>query len=372
MKKYYPLKLIKYLSLEFSKCLFLIFLIFLSISILTNFVEELIFFKEKNINNLLFKTTYLTFLKTPNTLIETSIFIFLFSGIFFFVKFVKNSEINTIKLSGISNLLIILTPAFVSFLAGIIIVLILSPISSLGIKNYEKNRRIFSNNDNLIVINENGLWFMENNKNNNIKIIRADKIIDNDFSKLYNSTIYELDKKFNFIKRYDSKLIFINKKTWYLENLNILENTNNDFLSLTKQEVKIKSSIDINELKELFTNVNTISFWEMIENIKSLNNRGYSADELKIKFNKYLSLPIYLFSIIILTTVFTINLKNIYSNFIYIFFGIMLGITIYFLNDLSAVLGITGKVPLILSVWIPIFLIITLSILNLIRINENR
>jgi lipopolysaccharide export LptBFGC system permease protein LptF len=82
------------------------------------------------------------------------------------------------------------------------------------------------------------------------------------------------------------------------------------------------------------------------KNIKKLNERGYSGDELKIKFHKYLSLPIYLFSMIILSNNFYINIKKNYSNFIYIFFGIILGIIIYFLNDLSIALGISGKIPL--------------------------
>ncbi len=44
--------------------------------------------------------------------------------------------------------------------------------------------------------------------------------------------------------------------------------------------------------------------------LKHLNSRGYSADELKIKFHKYLSLPIYLFGIILLSTIFTIGIKT--------------------------------------------------------------
>ena len=377
MKKYLPTTLIKYLSYEFIKCLLTVFAVFLSISLLTNFVEELIFFKEKQIENFLINIIILTIVKTLNTLLESSIFIFLFGGIFFFVKFLKNNELNSIKLSGISNLLSILTPAFLSLFIGIFIIFALTPISAEGIKFYEKYKRNYSQNDNLIVINDSGLWFMEKNKDD-YKIIRADKIVDNDFSKFYNSTIYTLDQNFNFIKRYDSKLIFINKKEWILENTKILSmvnnnNNNNNNKENTNEEkdYTLKTSIDINELKNLFTNANTISFWEILNNIKKLNERGYSGDELKIKFHKYLSLPIYLFSMIILATVFTLNIRKNYSNFIYIFFGIILGIVIYFLNDLSIALGISGKMPLSLSVWIPIFLILVISTLNLIKINEN-
>ena len=369
MKKYLPKKLIKYLSYEFTKCFLIVALVFLSISLLTNFVEELVFFKDKQIENFLFSLIILTSLKTINTLIESSIFIFLFSGIFFFVKFLKNNELNSIKLSGISNLLSIFTPAFLSFGIGVFIIFAITPISAEGIKFYEKYKRNYSQNDNLIVINDLGLWFMEKNENN-YKIIRADKIVDNDFSKFYNSTIYTLDSDFNFLNRYDSKLVFINKKEWILENTKLLSD-NDNAQKKEEKDYTLNSSIDINELKNLFTNANTISFWEILNSIKKLNDRGYSGDELKIKFHKYLSLPIYLFSMIILATVFTINIKKNYSNFIYIFFGIILGIVIYFLNDLSIALGIAGKMPLVISVWIPIFLILAISAINLIKINEN-
>jgi len=369
MKKYLPKLLIKYLSYEFTKCFLIVLLVFLSISLLTNFVEELIFFKDKQIESFLLSLIILTALKTINTLIESSIFIFLFTGIFFFVKFLKNNELNSIKLSGISNLLSILTPALLSFGIGLFIIFAITPISAEGIKFYEKYKRNYSRNDNLIVINDSGLWFMEKN-DKNYKIIRADKIVDNDFSKFYNSTIYTLDTDFNFLNRYDSKLVFINKKEWILENTKILSG-NDNAQKKGENDYTLKSSIEINELKNLFTNANTISFWEILSSIKKLNDRGYSGDELKIKFHRYLSLPIYLFSMIILATVFTINIKKNYSNFIYVFFGIILGIVIYFLNDLSIALGIAGKMPLAISVWIPIFLILVISAINLIKINEN-
>ena len=339
MKKYLPTTLIKYLSYEFAKCLLIIFSIFLSISLLTNFVEELIFFQNKAIDNLVLNLTILTAAKTINTLLESSVFIFLFAGIFFFVKFLKNNELNSIKLSGISNLLSILTPALLSFCIGIFIIFAITPISAEGIKFYEKYKRNYSQNDNLIVINDSGLWFMEKNQEI-FKIIRADKIIDNDFSKFYNSTIYILDTDFNFLNRYDSKLIFINKKEWILENTKVLSENQNTQKINQEKEYTLNSSIDMNEIKNLFTNASTISFWEILNSIKKLNDRGYSGDELKIKFHKYLSLPIYLFSMIILATVFTINIKKNYSNYIYVFFGIILGIVIYFLNDLSIALGI--------------------------------
>ena len=371
MKNYTPYKLISYLSKEFFQSLFIVFLVFLSLSLLINFVEEIAFFKDKKLDNFAWMVSYLSLSKTPNTMIELSIFIFLFSGILFFVKLQKNSEINTILLSGVSKLLPVLVPAILSLFLGLMIIFLLSPISSATLKFYENTKRLYSSNENLIVINNTGLWFMENVPSG-FNIIRADTILNNNFSKLKNVTIYSLDKNFNFLNRSDSKEVRINNKDWLLEGAKILTGSGgvNEASSKNSLDINFRSSININDLKEYFSNADTVSFWEIASSIKTLNNRGYSADELRVKFHKYLSLPLYLFGMILLSTIFTIGINKDYNTMMYLFFGLLIGFFLYFLNDLSIAIGLANKLPLAISVWSPIVIIVFLSVINLIKINE--
>jgi lipopolysaccharide export system permease protein len=373
MNTFYPSKLIYYFSKEFAFSLLLVFLVFFSLSLLINSVGELVYLKDKKIENIIWMATILTLAKTPTTVIELSIFIFLFSGILFFVKIQKNNEVNTAMLAGISKTLPILIPSVISFACGLFIIFFLTPVSSASLNFYEKEKRIYSSNDNLIVMNKMGLWFMENTANG-YNIIRADKIENNNFKILNNVTIYNLDQDFNFLRRYDSEKISINKKKWSLTKAQITQEKestssnakNNEFLL----EIDIDSSIDINSLKNYFTDVNAVSFWRMLKTIKNLNSRGYSAEEFKVKFHKYLSLPFYLFAMILVSTTFTMGANKQYNTFMYLFFGTILGVCIYFLNDLSISLGLSNKLPLATSVWSPVGLVIILSTINLIRINE--
>jgi lipopolysaccharide export system permease protein len=374
MKILYPSMLAKYLSKEFMSSLFVVFLVFFSLVLMINLIGELIYLKDIKLENFISLAVILTFAKTTTTIIELSIFIFLFSGILFFVKIQKNNEINTILLSGVSKILPIAVPAIISFIFGMFIIFFLTPFSSATLNFYEKEKRTYSSNDNLIMMNDMGLWFMES-KADGFNIIRADKIADNNFSKLKNVTIYNLDQKFNFIKRYDSDEVLINQKKWLLPKAQITQ----DAESLSSEDKKnetivqnlsFSSSIDINKLKNYFTDVNTVSFWKISNTIKTLNTRGYSAEELKVKFHKYLSLPFYLFGMILVSTTFTMGPNKQYNTFMYLFFGTILGVTVYFLNDLSISLGLSNKLPLAASVWSPVFLIIFLSAINLIRINE--
>lgn len=374
MNIFYPSKLIYYFSKEFIFSLLLVFLVFLSLSLLINSVGELVYLKDKKLENIIWMATILTFAKTPTTIIELSIFIFLFSGILFFVKIQKNNEVNTMLLAGISKTLPILIPSVISFICGLFIVLFLTPISSASLNFYEQEKRIYSSNDNLIVMNKMGLWFMENTSDG-YNIIRADQIENNNFKILNNVTIYNLDQGFNFIRRYDSEKIIINQKKWSMINAQITqekESLQPDTINPNTSPLKISfdSSIDINNLKNYFTDVNTVSFWAMLKTIKTLNSRGYSAEELKVKFHQYLSLPFYLLAMIFVSTTFTMGRNKQYNTFMYLFFGTILGVCIYFLNDLSISIGLSNKLPLAASVWSPVGLIIILSTINLIRINE--
>lgn len=368
MKLLMPYKLINYLSIEFLKSLTIVFVMFFSLALLINFVEEITFLKDKKIENLIWTVFFLTFYKTPNTLIELSIFIFLFSGVLFFIKIKKNNEMHTILLSGISKLLPVLSPAIISFIIGILIITFLSPISSSAMKLYEINKRMHSSNENLISINNNGLWFMETLPEG-YNIIRADKILNNDFSKLTNVTIYLLNKEFNFMERLDAKKATVNNKNWLLESTMLLDSDNNRH-KINSKDIIFVSSIIIDDLKNYFSNASTVSFWDITNNVKTLNLRGYSADEIRIKLHKFLSLPIYLFGMILLSTLITLGLKSDYNTLMYLFFGLIVGFILYFLNDLSIAIGLSNKLPLILSVWIPVLIVVFLSIINLVKIYE--
>lgn len=360
-----PIKIIGYLSKDFLFCLLIIFLIFFSLISLINFVEELIFFKEKDKSNLFYIVSLLTILKTPSNLINFSPFIFLFTGIFFFIKLRRSNEMTPINLAGLSKIFILTVPAIWSFIIGIILILLLSPLSSFALKNYETIKRIDSNNDNLIIVNKTGLWFMEKNPNN-IDIIRAEKVLDKNFSNLLNVSIYLFNNEFLLKKRIEAKNLEIKKDNWIAKNVKVYEKLSvKEFSNYTYQ-----SKINLELLKFFFSNPDTLSIWNINDEIKLINQRGYSADEFVIKYHKYLSLPFFLLSMIVLSTLFTINIKTNFNNFIYIFFGVFLGIVIYFLSDLSIALGKNQYIPLILSVWLPIILISIFSLINLTSIQN--
>ena len=78
-----------------------------------------------------------------------------------------------------------------------------------------------------------------------------------------------------------------------------------------------------------------------------------------IKLNKDLVLPLFLLSMIYISLLIVFKKPKFLANrfYILVFLGIFTGILVYYLNEFSISLGKSNKVPLILSIWLPIIML---------------
>tara|TARA_B100000809_G_scaffold91432_1_gene89940 strand:- start:119 stop:511 length:393 start_codon:yes stop_codon:yes gene_type:complete len=127
---------------------------------------------------------------------------------------------------------------------------------------------------------------------------------------------------------------------------------------------------DIKKIKSIYSNLDTISFWNLEHEIKLLQQRGYSTNEMLVKLHRSLAFPFFLLSMLLLSSVFTLGTRFNDNNWTYVFLAIISSVLIYFFNDFSAALGRTDKLPIELSVWMPITIIFTFSFVGIIHANQ--
>jgi len=355
----------KYISYEFIMDLIKVVFIFFILSLLVVAFDELNSLKKIENNNLILLLK-LIFFKVPGILFNFTPFIFLFAGILFHLKLKTRNEVVAIRTVGISNLKLISTPAILALILGYIIIFILNPLVSAITKEYEVIKSESFQSKNSIFINDNGLWFLINDENNNEKkIIRIESI---DFSKnlVNNITVFNLSKDFNLQSRtFSSEGFFINKtlkltnNTYYEQRKNNKKNT----------DLQIFINFTLTEIQNTFKNSSSISIYEMPGQIKNIQNLGYSTDYLKVEYQKIMSLPLYLFAMIILSGLMIVNLRTNMGYLFYVFIGVVISVFLYFLSDLSITMGKTEKINLELSVWFPIFFIMVVNFIGLIQVN---
>ena len=356
----------RYIIKEYIKSLFVVIAVMLSIILLINLLDEFNFFKSKKDLKFIFFLIF-TILKIPNVLINLFPFIVLFGGIVFYLKIYNHNEVISLRTMGYSNIQIILIPALTSFVVGYLIIFLIVPFSSSMLKYYEELRSEYNDTKNLVFVNETGIWILDKNEKEK-NIIRIEKI-SKDFSTINQITIYNYDISNNFIKRIDASDGIINEKNWQLNKVYIISTNKKNNKENYLNTYNYTSNININELKNVYKNTETTSLLDINKEMLILEDKGYSTIDLRIRYQKLISFPIYLLAMSILSGLMIINLGKTSNYLKYGSYGVIISIIIYFLNDLSITVAKSGIISVDFSVWIPIFLIILINLIGITQVN---
>ena len=337
----------QYLIINFLKIVINTVLIFFTLGIILNLFEEIEFFKNLNESFTLPFLLSLSFI--PTLIIELLPFIIFLASMFYFLNLKSSKDLLSIKIFGYSNLKITLTIGFFSFIFGFLVLIAVNPLTSALVKYYETEKAIHAKDvDHLISVNKNGLWIKEIT-NLGYKIINAEELKGD---MLKNISIYIFDSNNNVIKRIEAESAFISDNPWILNNVYVFDFKNNNRKEFNKYEQKTKKVLD--KINSLYKNLNTVSFIDLIKNYRQLNEIGYSKNLLNKQIHKFISLPFFLFLMVVLASIFTIGTVNTRQNYYYIILSILTSVIIFYFKDLSIALGQTEKINLILSVWMPI------------------
>ena len=351
----------KYILTLFSKTLMEVILIFFSLILIINLFEEINFLKDHNVGG--YYPVFLSLLNTPSVIFDVLPFIFLISTLLFFIKIINKNELPIFKYSGITNNQILRIIVFFSFIIGLFLIFAFYTFSSKLKSQYLLKKNTFTTDDKyLAVITENGLWIRDE-INGTISITNADKINKN---LLINVSIVQFDKNFNLLQIIESKKVNIKSKKWIINNPSITKKNVTTELSY----LNFNSNFDIEIINNIFSNLSSMSLMQLSKLKEDYNKLGYSTVGIKVYENKILSVPIYLAIMTLLSGIIMFNSKYQKSKVFNIILGISLSVVIYYVNYFSGLLGETGKIPIILSVYLPLIILMLISLIGLVRLNE--
>ena len=353
----------QYLIKSLLKNIFLISCLFLILSFLLNILEEIKFIKNLDLG--ISFSFLLTFLNVPSILYEIFPFIFLISTQMFFVNLFEKEEIIVLKKHGLDNLVLVKILIITSLVCGILIVSLFYTISAQMKHSYLSFKNKFTDDKKyLAVVNENGLW-IKDEVDNSINIINAE-IFENDTLKKL--IITQMDKDFNIVKTIVGKSANIQKNTWKIKNVEIYEIEQS---KASYDQILFKTNFNKEKLNNIFSNLTSLTFFELLSMSKDYNQLGYSTLEINSHLHKLYSFPIYLMIMSLVGGILMLNIKYNKSKIVNITIGIILSVIIYYLNYFINLLGTNEKLPIIISIWLPHLILFLFCLTFLIRINEN-
>ena len=355
--KTYTKFLINLFNVSFIKVL----IIFFTIILITNILEQIEFFK--NIDISFWYLIFLSFLNTPSILFEILPFIFLLSTQIFFIYLIDKNELEIFKYTGLNNIKIIKILGIYSFIIGIIFVIFFYNVSSILKNSYLLIKNSYSDDDKyLAVITQNGLW-IKDEIDSNINIINANKV-DNQF--LLDVSITSFDKNFEILEIIRSKKIDITTNEWKVFEPNIIS----DNSQTTLPEIKLLSNFNLKKINSLFSNLSSLTLLDLISLRTSYVSLNYSVVDIDSHLYKIVSYPIYLTLITILSAVIMFNIGYQKNSFFKITMGIFISVIIYYISYFFNILGTNEKIPLILSIFLPLIILSIINFISIIKLNE--
>ena len=351
----------KYILSVFSKSLLEITLIFFSLILIINLFEEINFVKNLNVGT--FYPLFLSFINTPAIIFDIFPFIFLISTQFFFIRTLNRNELFIFKFSGLTNTHILSIIVFFSFLLGVILIFGYYTLSSKLKSHYLEIKNDFAgDNKYLAVITENGLW-IKDEFNETISITNAEKINNSLLEKV---SIVQFDKNFNLIRSIESEEINIKSKKWIVKKAIVTEEN----ISKNVELLNFKSNFDVEKINNLFSNLSSMSIFQLKKLKKDYFSLGYSTIDIEVYEHKLYSFPIYLAIMSLLSGIIMFNSKYKKNTTFNIILGIFLSVLIYYVNHFSSLLGSNGRIPVVLSIWLPLIILVLISSIGMLRINE--
>ena len=347
---------IQFLVRNFIASFLNVFFVFFCLIFVLNILTELEFFKKSEVDT--FFPLYLSLINAPMFVFEMFPFIFLISTQFFFNNLFNNDEINIFKYSGLKNSKIFSILTYTTFFMGILIISIFYNLSSnlknlyLGLKSdYTKDNKY------LAVITNNGLWIKDIYNEKNL-MINASSINRNELLDAY---ISEFDKNYEIIRNIRSKKIDISNKEWILKDTEIYVQNNKEIVN----ELRFNTNFDYEIIQNLFSNMSSLSFLELIEMRKNYKKLNYSLTEIDLQLLKLISFPFYICLMFICSGIIMMNTKSFKSKNLKIIFGLFLSVIIYYINNFFYVLGTSEKIGVLSSILIPLLFFLFINIIFL-------
>ena len=352
----------KYLIKTYFYNFVIVSLVFLSLGFILNFFEELKFFNDYETTA--FYPVILALLNTPSVLFELFPFIFLITTKFFYIYLNDRNEIEILKNNGISYSKILTILSISSFIMGVIILLSYYTFSSnLKYHYYNLKNSFTEQNEYLAVVNESGLWIKEE-IDETINIIHAKQFKENIIEKI---TITQTNSKFKMPNTIIAEKADISKKLWDLINVKII-NYKGEKKNLSN--LQYKSSFNGEIVANLFSNLNSLNLYQLYELSENYSNIGYSTTNVMVHINKLYSLPIFFLLMTVLGFLIMIKFKFIKTKFFTVIIGVIISVTVYYLNYFSSLFGSNETLPIGLSIWLPHLILLLICSLVMVRINE--
>ncbi len=311
----------------------------------------------------------LTLLKSPSVIQILLPFAFLFGVGGAFVGLNRSSQLVAMRAAGLSAWRFIRPAALAAFVAGVLAVTLINPVSAALNARYEADRaKIMAN---YLGDLPKDIWLRQGDERTQMVIHARGRDTVQGEVRLHDVSLFVYQKNKSgqpeFKRRLEAQEALLRPGFWQLKN--VREATAGES-SVQSDSLTIRSTLDSEQAVERFASPDAISFLRLPDAIKATEAAGFSASGYRLRFQQLLATPVLFAAMAILAAAFSLRLARLGGLAGLAGAGVALGFVVFFFDQFAGALGRAGIIPQFAAAWAPA-LVALLSGLTLLSYTED-
>ena len=287
--------------------------------------------------------------KLPHMAQKTVAFAVLFGAMLAFWRLNRSHELEVARAAGISAWQFMMPVMVWALGIGIFKITVFSPFSSVMLLRFEQlEAKHIRGKSSLAAVSDEGLWLRQNTDSGHY-VLHADKVSPRRME-LANVIVFRFKDTDKFVDRIDARRAQLKAKKWLLEDGRI---NGPNRLTATFERYSIVTGLTRENIQDSFSTPETMSFWALPAFIDVLERTGFSGLRHRLYWNSLLADPLLLAAMVLLAATFTCRPLRRGGGMKVVAVGVAAGFLLYFSSDLIYALGLSGRIPIILSAWSP-------------------
>ena len=270
----------------------------------------------------------------------------------------RSSELNVMRAGGMSVWQFLLPGILVAFLLGLFATTIYNPMAAAAREHAERlYAQAFGRNANLLRSKSGDSWLRQDGIDGE-SVINAVQAANRGLT-LTGVTVFTFNKKGKFSRRIDAARADLQEGYWKLTNAWV---AGPDFEPEKYKTYLVSTYLTPERVQDALGTVISISFWDLPGLIEVAEQAKLSSDRLRIQYELLRSRPLLCVAMVLLAA--TVSLRSFRSGGIQtmVILGMIGGLGFFLLAEVSRQIGTAGLVPPWAAVWLPIALVIMVSL----------
>ena len=336
----------RYLALQFTKTILLIFATVFALVFLLDFIEGM-----RRAGDAEGATSsaiaLLALFRTPSVAEQVFPFAVLFGSMVALLQLSRKLELVIARSAGVSAWQFLQPGVLVAALFGIGSVMLYNPLSAnLKQRASEKEAQIFARAAKAASTKE--LWIRQKSIDGQA-IIRADGAVTRTTG-ISRVTIFTFDEQGAFNERIEAREGILRDGYWELKDVRVLSSTEEP---QTFDSYLLASNLEASQVRQTFTPPESVPFWALDETIAQTERSGLDATRYRLQHGVLLARPLLFIVMVIVAASVSLRFFRFGGVGRMVVGGVAAGFLLYVATEVMRDLGSAGLVSPVVAAWFP-------------------